>query len=212
MATPAPMATESTEASSEGPIAGTVVETMDSGGYTYAKIDRGGSAVWVAGPATKLAVGTKLSAMTGTLMAGFRSDTLQRTFDQIWFVSAFPGTTLAAEPPAGSRAAEPIAKVEPAAGGQTIAAVFAGKGGLASKPVVIRGKVVKLNSGIMGRNWIHLRDGTGDAGTNDLLVTTADTAMVGDIVVARGTLMIDRDFGGGYKYDVVVENATLAAN
>ena len=77
---------------------------MDSGGYTYAKIDRGGNAVWVAGPTTKLGVGTKLGAMTGTLMTAFRSETLQRTFDQIWFISSFSGTAPSADSHAGSGA------------------------------------------------------------------------------------------------------------
>jgi len=207
--TPAPVAAPA-PAPTDGQISGTVLETMDSGGYTYAKIDRGGSAVWIAGPATQIAVGAKLGAMTGTLMTGFRSDTLQRTFDQVWFVSSFPGAAPAAESHAGSGAIAPIEKVEPAAGGQTVAAVFASKDTLAGKPVVVRGQVVKLNIGIMGRNWIHLRDGTGGAGTNDLLVTTADTAAVGDVVVARGTLATNRDFGGGYKYDVLIENAAIS--
>ncbi len=183
---------------------------MDSGGYTYAKIDQGGSAVWVAGPATKLVVGAKVGAMTGTPMTNFRSETLQRTFDQVLFVSSFPGAAPAAEAPAGSAATELVEKVEPASGGQTIAAVFAGTDSLAGKPVVVRGKVVKVNSGIMGRNWVHLRDGTGAPGTDDLLVTTADTAALGDLVVARGTLATNRDFGGGYKYAVLIEDATLA--
>jgi len=212
---PAPAATTPTQpAQGDDAIAGTVVETMDSGGYTYAKIDRGGSAVWVAGPATKLAVGTKLGAMTGSLMSGFRSETLNRTFDQIYFVSAFPGATAAAapeNPPPAATATEMMEKIEPAAGGTTIAGVFAAKATLAGKPVVVRGKIVKLNNGIMGRNWLHLRDGTGSAGTDDLLVTTDATVKVGDIVVARGTLATDKDFGGGYKYDVVVESATIAS-
>jgi len=188
---------------------------MDSGGYTYAKIDRGGATVWVAGPATKLVVGTKVGAMSGTLMTGFRSDTLARTFDQIYFVSSFPGASAVAEPQtppvaATGSATEMIEKVEPAAGGTTVAGVYAAKATLTGKPVVVRGKVVKLNTGIMGRNWLHLRDGTGVAGTNDLLVTTDATVKVGDVVVARGTLATDKDFGGGYKYDVVVESATIA--
>lgn len=210
-ATPAATAPEPTPAPSDGQLSGTVVETMDSGGYTYAKIDRGGSAVWIAGPATKLAVGTKVNATGGTLMTGFRSETLQRTFDQIYFVSSFPGAAPAGEPHVASHGTELVEKVEPAAGGQTVAAVFAGKATLTGKPVIVRGKVVKLNTGIMGRNWVHLRDGTGSAGTNDLLVTTAATAAVGDVVVARGTLSTDKDFGGGYKYDVLIEDATLAA-
>lgn len=216
---PAPPATAPAAPPAQAPqasdaLAGTVVETMDAGGYTYAKLDRGGSQVWVAGPATKLAVGTKLGAMSGTLMTGFRSETLKRTFDEIYFVSSFPGAT-AADPHAGAAPAAPAApaieKIAPVAGGKTIADVYATKDALAGKPVAVRGKVVKVNSGIMGRNWIHLQDGTGAAGTNDLLITTSAVAKVGDVVVARGTLAKDKDFGGGYRYDLVVEDATLAA-
>ena len=92
--------------------------------------------------------------------------------------------------------------------------MYAGKASLVGKPVVVRGKVVKVNQGILGRNWIHLQDGTGAAGANDLLITTdaaAAPATLGDVVVARGTLVADKDFGSGYKYALLVEGATLAA-
>ena len=61
----------------------------------------------------------------------------------------------------------------------------------------------------MGKNWIHLQDGTGAAGTNDLTVTTAGTASVGNTVVVRGNLTTNKDFGFGYKYDVMVEDAAV---
>ena len=202
----------------DGSISGTVVETMDAGGYTYAKIDRGTTPVWVAGPTTKLAVGMVVGKMTGTLMAGFRSNTLNRTFDQIYFINEFPVTGSAPanpHPVAGGSPTAPDAKVTPlekAAGGQTIAEVFAGKVTLAGKPVVIRGKVVKVNNGILGSNWLHIQDGSGAAGTNDLTVTSvAETANLGDVVVVRGTVVRDKDFGAGYKYDVLIENAKIAA-
>jgi hypothetical protein len=211
------METAPPRAPSDDGISGTVLETMDSGGYTYAKLDHGGTQVWAAGPQTKLAVGTVVGNVSGTVMTGFRSETLKRTFDQIYFVTSFPvsgGAAAAVDPHAAAPApgkAEPIEKIERAAGGKTVAEAFASKDALVGKPIVIRGKVVKLNNGIMGRNWIHLRDGSGAAGTNDLLVTTTDTAALGDVVVARGTLATNKDFGGGYKYDVLVENATIAA-
>lgn len=78
-----------------------------------------------------------------------------------------------------------------------------------SKEVVVRGKVVKFLAGIMGRNWIHLQDGTGDAGTNDLTVTTEQTAAAGDVVAIKGTLAVDKDFGAGYRYAVIVEKASV---
>jgi hypothetical protein len=83
---------------------------------------------------------------------------------------------------------------------------------LKDQPVVVRGQVVKYNPGIMGKNWIHLRDGTGSAAerSNDLLVTSLEQAKVGDVVTARGIVRMDKDFGYGYRYQVLVEEATLA--
>ena len=194
-------------------VAGTVFETMDASEYTYALVERGGKQVWVAGPQTKLAVGTVLGPMKGTLMTGFHSDTLNRTFEQIYFVSSFPvaGGAAPANPHTNPRPVAAIEKVEPAPGGITVAKVFDDKAALAGKPVVIRGKVMKVNNGILGRNWIHLQDGTGSTGTNDLMVTSSATATVGDIVVVRGKVAVDQDFGGGYKYAVLVEDATIAS-
>jgi hypothetical protein len=94
-------------------------------------------------------------------------------------------------------------------GGQTIAEVYANKKSLQAKAVRVRGKVVKYNSEIMGKNWVHLMDGTGTAGANDLTITTADTAKVGDTVLVNGTLALDKDFGYSYKYGVMVENAKV---
>ena len=78
---------------------------------------------------------------------------------------------------------------------------------LAGKPVTFRGKVVKTNPDIMGKNWLHVRDGSGEEGTNDLTITTADTVAVGDVVTAKGKVYVDKDFGAGYAYPVIVEVA-----
>jgi hypothetical protein len=112
--------------------------------------------------------------------------------------------------PSAPTQAVDLAGIARADGGKTIAEVFAGKEQLAGQAVVIRGKVVKTNPGIMGRNWLHIRDGSGDAGTNDLTVTTADTApTVGDTVLVNGTLVLNKDFGMGYSYDVIIEDAAV---
>ena len=68
---------------------------------------------------------------------------------------------------------------------------------------------MKYNGGILGKNWLHLRDGTGAEGSNDLTVTTDTRAKVGALVLVTGTLSTDRDFGGGYKYALIVENARV---
>ncbi|MBN2359129.1 MAG: hypothetical protein JXR83_06725 [Deltaproteobacteria bacterium] len=102
-----------------------------------------------------------------------------------------------------------VGHIQRADGGQTVAEIYAGKAALAGKTVTLRGRVVKVNSRIMGRNWLHLRDGTGSEGRNDLTVTTQAMARAGDTVLVRGTLVADRDFGSGFRYEVLVEGATV---
>jgi hypothetical protein len=75
----------------------------------------------------------------------------------------------------------------------------------------VRGQVVKVNTGIMGKNWLHLRDGSGSAadGSNDILVTTKDIAALGDVVSAKGTVRTEVNLGSGYNYAVLIEDAAL---
>ena len=104
-------------------------------------------------------------------------------------------------------------KVEKAKGADayTVSEAYEKAGKLDKKAVVVRGKVVKVSTGIMGKNWVHLRDGSGDPGkgTNNLVVTTQDVPKVGDVVTAKGTLHKDKDFGAGYLYKVIIEEATV---
>lgn len=93
---------------------------------------------------------------------------------------------------------------------KTVAAVNQEKAELSGKAVQVSGKVVKVNNGIMGRNFVHVRDGSGDQGTNNLIVTSKDTAAVGDEVVVTGNVKLDRDFGSGYMYPLLVEDASIA--
>lgn len=90
--------------------------------------------------------------------------------------------------------------------------LYAKKDKLNGKKVTVKGKVVKFSPGIMGRNWIHMQDGSGKQGTNDMTVTTNDTASIGDKVVVTGNLVTNKDFGGGYKYEVIIEEATVKAD
>lgn len=95
-------------------------------------------------------------------------------------------------------------------GGKTIAEVFAEKDQLAGQVIVFRGKLVKANANIMGKNWLHVRDGSGAEGTNDLTVTTIDVLPnVGDTLLVTGLLEVNKDFGMGYRYDVIIENAEV---
>ena len=100
-----------------------------------------------------------------------------------------------------------IAKAE---GGKTVAEVFGEKDALAGTTVAVRGKVVKVNAGIMDKNWLHVRDGSGEEGTNDLTVTTdSDLPEIGATVLVSGTLATNKDFGMGYQYPVILEDASV---
>ena len=195
---------------------GKVVETMEGGGYTYANLEvAGGTKTWVAYPVLETRVGDTLSFQGCMPMVKFQSKTLNRTFDTILFCNA-PEVKGAAKPAAkeAKKAApgEKI-KVEKATGANayTVEEIFAKRGSLNGKQVLVRGQVVKTATGIMNKNWLHLQDGTGDAKkkTNDLVVTTNDTAEEGDVITVSGTLAKDKDFGGGYKYTAIIEKGSV---
>jgi hypothetical protein len=199
---------------------GKVVETMNSGGYTYVRVDAGEKEIWAAAPRFDVKVGDPVVVPQGMPMANYYSKTLDRTFDLVYFVAfvamadaARTTDTLPQDHPPESRNDEPIemeiSDIEKAAGGKTVAELFEDKASLAGGAIVVRGKVVKFTPGIMGKNWIHVRDGTGVAGTNDLTVTTDAFAKVGDTVLVRGTVAVDKDFGFGYRYSLLIEDAEV---
>ena len=112
--------------------------------------------------------------------------------------------------PAAAYAAVDLSGIKKAEGGKTVAELFAEKDQLAGKQVIVRGKVVKTRDNIMGKNWVHVRDGTGSENTNDLTVTTSDPLPnLGATVVVTGQLSRNKDLGLGYKYDVIVEDAQV---
>lgn len=211
---------------------GTVLETADAASYTYALLDIGSEQVWVAGPQTTIAVGDHVHVGAGMAMPDFESKALGRTFDVVYFVGAIekgdhgaPAATVPADHPGGavpmgmgagndaashtSTARETVEGVAKAAGGQTVAEIFINAASLKDKNVKVRGRVVKFSPNIMGTNWLHIQDGTGAEGTHDLTVTSATAVKVGDVVLVDGPLSVDRDFGAGYRYPVIVENATV---
>ena len=200
-------------------LSGKVVETMNSGGYSYILLEKNGKKIWVAVPLMTVTVGQEVALQPGQEMGNFTSKSLNRTFDIIIFSGGPVGPQQASASPAGTGSksaaapAEKGIKVEKASGpnAYTVGDVFAKRVELDKKAAVVRGKVVKVSQGIMGSNWIHLQDGTGDAGkkTHDLVVTTQELPAVGDIVTVNGTVSADKDFGAGYKYSVLIEKASI---
>ena len=104
-----------------------------------------------------------------------------------------------------------LAGIAKAEGGKSIVELYTEKDTLANQKVVVRGKVVKTNAGIMNKDWVHIRDGSGQDGSNDLTVTTTSQPLpnVGDTVLVTGTVVLDKDFGMGYQYPVMIENAEV---
>ncbi|MSU49403.1 MAG: nucleotide-binding protein [Opitutus sp.] len=218
-----------------GGLAGKVVESMDTATYTYALIDTGAKKVWVAAPQFAVKPGDTITVADAMPMTNYQSKTLNRTFDVVYFsgnvkingapaasgaapAGASAATSGATELPKGhpaipsvaGPAAPDLSGIKRADNGQTVAEIITGKTKFVGKPIAVRGRVVKFNAMILGKNWLHIRDGSGAEGTNDLTVTTTATAKVGDLVLVTGVLAANRDFGGGYKYALIVEDAAVA--
>jgi hypothetical protein len=216
---PAAKTSEHPSPPARGNIAGNVTQTMDVSQYTYVEIDTGDGLVWVAGPVTQVKVGDAVEVSGGIQMVDFHSSTLDRTFDNIHLVSAIrvkseQKASSESAPVGGDAGAElQVSGIERIEGGHTVGEIIADKTSLAGSEVAVRGKVIKSNTAIMGRNWLHLSDGTvGPDGERKLTVSTQDTAAVGSTVVVRGTVATDRDFGSGYNYSVLIEDAKVTAD
>jgi hypothetical protein len=195
-----------------------IEETMDSGGYTYMKVSEGGKNYWIA--ATKIAVkrGDTISFTQEMQMHNFKSKTLNRTFENIIFVSEVQG----ANNRKNSHKQQNIhvknslkenlkhTKVSPykTKDSLAVAETYKKAKSLAGQRIKIRGKVTKVSPMIMGKNWVHIQDGTGDSHTDDIVFTsTKEMPKVGEIVTAEGVVAVDKDFGYGYFYPVIIEES-----
>jgi hypothetical protein len=203
-------------------VAGEVLEVRDVEGYTYLRLKTAQGETWAAVATAPVKKGAKVTIENATFMTNFQSKALKKTFDTIVFgnLSSGPGSppkagsdVAAAHSGVGKAADTADVRVPKASGAnaRTVAEIMTKPADLKDKPVLVRGKVVKYSSGIMGKNWIHLRDGTGSAAdkTNDVLVTTTEQTQVGDVITAKGVVRVDKDFGAGYTYKAMVEDATL---
>jgi hypothetical protein len=188
----------------EGMVRGTVLETMNSGGYTYVFIETDQDQRWVAARQTAVAIGDVVQSFPGMPMSEFTSKTLNRTFDIVYFVDVVHNLSA----PAAEAADNNVVELK---SGQNIAYLYSNKDSIATQTFSLRGKVVKYNEGILGWNFIHIQDGSGDAadGNNDLTVTSKNTTAVGETVVVTGTMILDRDFGAGYKFPLLMEDANI---
>jgi hypothetical protein len=230
--------TAATAPASQAVTSGKVLETMDASGYTYVRFDDGsGKEIWAAGPKANIEIGEEIGLQGGSVMSNFSSKSLERTFEEIIFASGFIRGGADGEPSSAGSFASAVEgevgagasdsggsagavvefaelKVDKAEGenAKTVSEIFAQSADIDTQKVVVKGQVVKISRNIMGKNWLHLQDGTGDplGNTHDLVVTTDGEAEKGAIVTVEGIIAANKDFGSGYKYDVIIEEAVIS--
>jgi hypothetical protein len=184
--------------------------------YTYLNVEEKGTAFWIAIPKREdLQKGKTYYYSGGYEMPNFQSKELDRTFETLYLVQEVTethektGDIMQTPRESGKRTPmqEEALNIKPGAGEISVADLYSQKASYAGKTVKIRGKIVKYNAGIMGKNWAHIQDGSKFENYYDLTVTTMDNLNPGDVVVFEGVISLDKDFGAGYTYEVIMEDA-----
>jgi len=204
----------------EGNHKGKIKEVIQTTSYTYLNLDENGQDVWIAIDKQPMNEGDIVYYLEGLAMKNFESEELNRTFEIIYFIQDISDQPISAQQPMVMGSTEPTkptlekidVSVEIPEGGVSIAELYGNMEEYKGKSVTVRGKVTKVNTAIMNRNWIHIQDGTGDDKHFDLTVTSDDNPQVGDIVTYWGTIDTDKDFGMGYYYELILEEAERLGN
>lgn len=194
-----------------------VDEVIQTSQYTYLKVSDNGTENWLAVNRQEAAVGEVYYYEEALEMKNFKSKELDRTFETIYFVQGMSKEPIAAatEAPMGTKAVQPTLTIKegisvaPAEGGVSIANLYASRNDYSGKTIKMKGQVVKINEEVMGKNWIHIQDGTKDGENFDLTITTLDKVAIDDVVTFEGTITLKKDFGYGYFYELIMEDAKL---
>jgi len=200
-----------------------VEEVIQVSGYTYLRVKEGDRESWIATTPKDAKIGDVVYYQNGMEMKNFESKELKRKFDTILFIDELSNQPIAAPAPpqsgmsmmsSGNQAKpqKPVIEkqnisIKPANGGFTIAQLYSKSNSYSEKNVIVKGQVVKVNNGIMQRNWVHIQDGTSSGNFYDLTVTTNETVNVGDVVTFQGKIELNQDFGYGYAYPVLLADA-----
>ncbi len=198
-----------------------VEEVLHTSKYTYLNVTEDGMMTWIAIPKKEVKKGGTYYYRGGLKKTNFKSVEYDRIFETLYLVSdvsedpGMSGLAAGGSPhgnmseDTGNAPIEQNTKIEPVPGGITIAELFENRKKYEGKTVRIKGRCVKLNNMIMSRNWIHLQDGSLKDKTVDLTITTTENIALGAIVAIEGVITLNKDFGAGYKYDIIMEDATL---
>jgi uncharacterized membrane protein YcgQ (UPF0703/DUF1980 family) len=180
-----------------------VQEVEQVGSYTYMLVKGKGPAYWVAATSMEISPGESITYQSGLLMEDFYSKDLDRTFDKVLFLDAVMGSSK-------TNIRKSDVEVSHEEGIVPISELYKNPDSYKGKKIQVKGEVSKVNEAIMNRNWIHIQDGTVFEGKFDLTVTSQETFEVGQVVTLEGILSVDMDFGYGYSYEILLEEATVA--
>ncbi|PIF06646.1 MAG: hypothetical protein CSA36_00660 [Draconibacterium sp.] len=195
-----------------------VAEVIQASSYTYLKVKENMDEHWVAVNKQDANPGDVYYYDDALEMSNFTSKDLNRTFDKIYFVNQISKTPIEQITTMGNGMGATYAgkvnvkksdaiKLEKGENEITIGQIYSNKAKYADKEIEVRGIVVKANNDIMGQNWIHIQDGTTGDGNFDLTVTTTSRVNKGDEVTFKGKIILNKDYGAGYKYDVIMVDA-----
>ncbi|WP_396171725.1 hypothetical protein [Flavobacterium sp.] len=193
----------------------TVKEVLQANAYTYLLVTEKAKDYWIAIPKSEVTVGKTYSYKGGVEMKAFESKDLKRTFDSVVFVEGIVDPNPVAETETAASAPKMVSSKELtkgitlAKGGISLFDLYGTRDKLAGKTVILTGKVVKFMPQIMNKNWVHLQDGSNFNGFNDITITTLEKVKVDDVVSFKGKVVLNKDLGSGYKYEVLIEDAVL---
>ncbi len=201
----------------QGMYGGKLIKMFNSGGYKYLQYESEGKTWWAASKTVVANIGDIIEFKNPLVMKKFHSRTLNKTFDLIYFAGLVravgkPGSQKKTFHPVQVKKKPEIVPgiVKKVAGGFTIGECFDPKSALGNKTILIRAVVVKVSPNIKGKNWIHIRDGSGQPGKNDLTVTTKKSFKPGDIVLVKGKLILNKNIGSGYIFPGFMEEPEIS--
>lgn len=191
-----------------------IIEFVDAETYTYLNVDENGKKYWMAVPNRVVKVGDTYYYDGGMVMKDFESKQLNKKFDEIVFAEGVRSNPVKLSSGKQLSNEEEIAlidkvKIEKAKNGIRLDELFKNEKSYSGKSVIIRGIVVKVNGGIMDKNWVHIIDGTRFNDKSNLTISTTESIKVGDTLTFKGNVTLNKDFGKGYVYPILIEEGVI---
>lgn len=206
------MAPTNTAATGEDVHTVVALETIPASRYIYIRVKEGNEEFWIATLNQEIKVGQKYHFHGGLLKTNFHSKEHNRTFEKMYLVSNLVSADHATQPttiniPGEHAGLPPPTKNINIEGSTKIKEIVTHPQKFEGKKVQVSGKCVKLNANIMGRNWMHLQDGSKN--DYDFVVTSNQMIPEGGVVTMVGTIHLKKDFGAGYYYEIIMEDAAI---